>query len=69
LKETLGMAWTIDSALNDKDITVVERDDGFGSYSLRIGELSTVVSVELRARWKVTKRCSTEAMQFTRLCR
>ncbi len=42
------MAWTFDSALDDPDVTVVERDDARGDYALTIGDLTTLVTIELR---------------------
>ena len=41
------MAWTFDEALADDLVTVVTRDDSAGTFELRIGELETVITVEL----------------------
>jgi hypothetical protein len=41
------MPWTLDSALQDDLITVIDRNDQLGSYAIRIGELETVVFIEL----------------------
>jgi hypothetical protein len=42
------MPWTIDSALEDDLVTVVERDDDEGEFILRIGDLNTIVTISLR---------------------
>ena len=42
------MAWTFDNALEDDDITVIERDDSRGDYAIQVGELETIVTIELR---------------------
>jgi len=42
------MPHTIDNALDDELIEVVERDDGFGEYAIRLGELETVITIQLR---------------------
>ncbi len=42
------MTWTFDSALNDDDITVIERDDSHGDYAIKVGDLETTVTIELR---------------------
>lgn len=39
------MAWTIESALDDKDIEIVNRNDDLGVYEFTVGELSPVVTV------------------------
>lgn len=41
------MAWTIDAALADQHITVTERNDEWGQYSFRLGELDTEITVWL----------------------
>ena len=41
------MAWTFDEALADDLVTVVTRDDSVGTFEFRVGELETVITVEL----------------------
>lgn len=41
------MPWTIDNALENDTIHIVERDDAMGFYSFTVGTLSTVVTVEV----------------------
>lgn len=42
------MPWTIDNALNDDLLDIVERNDEYGEYAFRVGELETVVTVTVR---------------------
>ncbi|TPK70774.1 hypothetical protein FJ527_28275 [Mesorhizobium sp. B2-4-18] len=41
------MAWTLDNALEDGSISIVERNDAWGVYKFRVGSLSPVVTVIL----------------------
>jgi hypothetical protein len=41
------MAWTIDTALEDKLINNVIRNDKIGTYEFRVGVLNTTVTVEV----------------------
>ena len=41
------MAWTFDEALDDALVTVVRRDDSTGTFEFRVGELETVITIEL----------------------
>ena len=41
------MAWTIDSALDDDLINDLIRYDKIGTYEFRIGDLDTIVTVEV----------------------
>ena len=41
------MPWTIDKALDDPDIEVVDRHDEMGSYAIKVGSLSPVITIEL----------------------
>ena len=41
------MAYTFDSALNDDLVTVVTRLDSRGIFEIRIGELETLVTIDL----------------------
>lgn len=41
------MPHTIDDALSDPLVTVVERDDEIGWYTIRLGDLKTNVSIDL----------------------
>ena len=41
------MAYTFDTALENEYITVIHRDDDVGSYEFRVGQLETIVSLEL----------------------
>jgi hypothetical protein len=41
------MPYTLDSALDDDLITVVNRNDSMGLYEVRIGTLKKIVSIEL----------------------
>ena len=41
------MPYTIDSALDHDLVTLVTRRDDFGIYELRIGDLETLVTIEL----------------------
>lgn len=41
------MLRTLDDALKDDLITVLSRDDSLGIYEIRIGDLETVVTIEL----------------------
>jgi hypothetical protein len=42
--------WSIDRALEDDLISVLDRDDAAGLYSLKIGQLSTPVTITLERR-------------------
>ena len=42
------MPYTFDSALDDNLVHVIERDDKFGRYVIRIGTLKKRISIELR---------------------
>jgi hypothetical protein len=42
------VAWTLDSALEDDLVTVVERNDTGGEYAVLIGSLTTLVTISLR---------------------
>ena len=42
------MAYTIEAALADQDITLIEQNDAMGEYVFTIGELETTVIVTLR---------------------
>lgn len=44
---TTVMAWSIDKALEDDLITVLDRNDDIGSYSIRVGSLQTMVHIDL----------------------
>jgi len=41
------MLWTLDSALDDDLVTVLDRHDDIGSYAIKIGVLNTVVYIDL----------------------
>lgn len=41
------MAWTIENALEDDLVDIVNRDDHLGIYEFRLGGLETVVSVQV----------------------
>ena len=41
------MPWTFDSALDDSDVTVLSRDDDAGIFEVQIGDLETIVTIEL----------------------
>jgi hypothetical protein len=41
------MAWTIDKALDDDLIHLENRNDDLGVYEFRVGELDTIVSVDI----------------------
>ena len=41
------MPYTFDTALDDPDITVVDRNDDMGSYTIQVGSLQTHVRIEL----------------------
>jgi hypothetical protein len=41
------MPWTMDSALEDDLVTVVDRNDDIGSYAIQIGELQTIIFIDL----------------------
>lgn len=41
------MPWTIDSALDDRDIEILNRDDEMGICEFRIGVLKTVISIQV----------------------
>jgi hypothetical protein len=41
------MAWTIEKALNDDLIHIVNRDDELGVYEFRVGDIETIVTVEI----------------------
>ena len=41
------MSYTLDSALADEAITVVDRHDGMGSFFIKVGSLETPVHIEL----------------------
>ena len=41
------MLWTIDSALDDDLIHLIARNDDMGIYEFRVGELKTIVTVEV----------------------
>ena len=43
----VNMAWTIDDALDDSLIEIVNRDDSLGIYEFRLGQLDTIVSVQV----------------------
>lgn len=42
------MTWTLNKALEDDLITVVSRDDTSGLYKVKVGDLSTVVTITLK---------------------
>lgn len=42
------MPYTVEGALDDHDLTVVDRNDEMGEYVVRIGSLSTPVVISLR---------------------
>jgi hypothetical protein len=42
-----NMPHTIENALDDAAISLVERNDQMGFYSFRVGELSTVICVDV----------------------
>lgn len=42
------MAYSIETALADKDITLIEQNDAMGEYVLTIGQLETPVVVTIR---------------------
>ena len=41
------MAWTIEAALNDPSIHVIEQNDAWGLYRFRLGSLNTEITVKL----------------------
>jgi hypothetical protein len=41
------MPWTLDKALDDDLVTVIDRHDDMGSYSIRLASLQTIISIEL----------------------
>jgi hypothetical protein len=41
------MAYTFDSALNDDLVTVVTRRDAMGIFEVRVGELETLITIDL----------------------
>ena len=41
------MSWSLDDALDDPLVHVLERDDDVGHYLIRIGVLQTAVAIEL----------------------
>lgn len=41
------MPYTFDTALDDPDITIIDRNDTMGSYAVKIGTLSPIVFIEL----------------------
>ena len=42
------MVWSMDDALNDPLIKVLSRDDDIGDYEIRVGQLKTIVRIQLR---------------------
>lgn len=42
---------TVDSALQDECVSVVQRRDDEGAYMIRIGSLQTIVTIYLRPTW------------------
>ncbi len=49
------MSHTIESALDDDLVTVIERNDDLGEYVIRLSELETIVTVRL-ARFMTSNR-------------
>jgi hypothetical protein len=41
------MMFTLESALDDDSITIIERNDSWGLYRFQVGMLKTIVSVKL----------------------
>jgi hypothetical protein len=41
------LAWTLDAALEDASIQIVERNDEWGLYRFTVGTLQTVISIKL----------------------
>lgn len=41
------MPWTLDNALDDELVTVIDRHDDIGNYSIKIGKLETIVEIDL----------------------
>jgi hypothetical protein len=41
------LAWTIDSALGDRSISIDERNDAWGIYRFRVGDLKTIITIKL----------------------
>jgi hypothetical protein len=41
------MAYTFDSALDDDLVTVVTRHDAMGTFEVRLGELETLITIDL----------------------
>lgn len=41
------MSSRLDDVLENELITVVERNDGMGNYTIRLGELETMISIDL----------------------
>ena len=41
------MAWTLDTALDDESINVINRNDHLGVYEFRLGDLETVVTIQV----------------------
>jgi hypothetical protein len=41
------MAWTIEKALEDKNVHLINRNDELGIYEFRIGELKTIITVNV----------------------
>lgn len=42
---------TVESALQDDCVSVVQRRDDEGAYLIRIGDLETVITIRLRKTW------------------
>jgi hypothetical protein len=45
---SLTMGWTIENALNDEIVHLVQRDDTTDTYRIRIGDLKTIVTIRLK---------------------
>jgi hypothetical protein len=41
------MAWTIERALDDKHVHLINRNDELGIYEFRIGDLKTIITVNI----------------------
>jgi hypothetical protein len=48
VEREIDMAWTVDSALDDDLVEVVDRNDAGGEYVVQIGTLTTLVTISLR---------------------
>jgi len=42
------MPWTIETALDDPDLTVISRDSDRDQFNVRIGKLKTIVTISLQ---------------------